>query len=55
MKPIIKIQQPIMNQSDIKYMVRILNKSIKQQDWELVTEAIEYIQEFQEDPQYEDE
>ena len=44
-----------MNQSDINYVVELLSKAIKQNDWDAVTEALEYIQEFQDDPQYEEE
>lgn len=44
-----------MNQSDINYIVELLSKAIKQGDWDGVTEALEYIQEFQDDPQYEEE
>ena len=45
----------MMNQSDINYIVGLLSKAIKQSDWDSVTEALEYIQEFQDDPQYEEE
>jgi hypothetical protein len=44
-----------MNQTDINNIVELLSKAIKQNDWEAVTEALEYIQEFQDDPQYEEE
>jgi len=44
-----------MNQSDINYIADLLSKAIKRQDWEAVSEALEYIQEFQDDPQYEEE
>ena len=44
-----------MNQSDINYIADLLSKAIKRQDWESVSEALEYIQEFQDDPQYEEE
>lgn len=44
-----------MNQSDINYIVDLLNKAKKQKDWDFIIEAIEYIQEFQDDPQYEEE
>jgi hypothetical protein len=45
----------MMNQSDIDYIVGLLSKAIKQEDWELVTEVLEYAQEFQDDPQFEEE
>jgi len=45
----------MINQSDINYIVDLLNKAIKQKDWENVIEVMEYIQEFQDDPKYEDE
>ena len=35
--------------------MELLSKAIKQNDWDAVTEALEYIQEFQDDPQYEEE
>ena len=44
-----------MNQSDINYIVDLLSKALKREDWDVITEAIEYIQEFQDDPQYEEE
>jgi hypothetical protein len=44
-----------MNQSDINYIVGLLSKAIKQNDWDAVTEALEYVQEFQDDPQFEEE
>jgi hypothetical protein len=45
----------MMNQSDINYIVDLLSKAIKQDDWDQVTEALEYVQEFQDDPHYEEE
>jgi hypothetical protein len=44
-----------MNQSDINYVAELLSKAVKRNDWECVTEALEYVQEFQEDAQYEEE
>lgn len=44
-----------MNQSDIDHIVDLLNKAKKQKDWDFVIEAIEYMQEFQDDPQFEEE
>ena len=48
-------EQSIMNQTDINEVVELLNKAIKRSDWELVTEALEYLQDFQDEPQYEEE
>jgi hypothetical protein len=45
----------MMNQSDINYIVDLLAKAVKREDWEAVTEALEYVQEFQDDPHYEEE
>jgi len=45
----------MMNQSDINYIIELLNKANKQKDWEYLIEAIEYLQEFQDDPKYDDE
>jgi hypothetical protein len=47
--------QSTMNQSDINCIVDLLTKAVKHNDWEAVSEAIEYIQEFQDDPHYEEE
>ena len=44
-----------MNQNDISYIVDLLSKAIKREDWEVVSEAVEYLQEFQDDPHYEEE
>ena len=44
-----------MNQSDINYIVELLNKAVKRTDWDSVTEALEYVQDFQDEPQYEEE
>ena len=44
-----------MNQSDINIIADLLNKAIKQQDWDLITEALEYVQEFQDEPVFEEE
>jgi hypothetical protein len=44
-----------MDQSDINYITELLSKAIKNQDWDLVTEALEYIQEFQDEPTFEEE
>lgn len=44
-----------MNQTDINNIVDLLNKAVKRQDWDDVIEALEYVQEFQDDPHYEEE
>ncbi len=44
-----------MNEEDINYVINLLNTSIKEENWEYVLEALEYIQEFQEDSQLEEE
>ena len=44
-----------MNQNDINNIVDLLNKAVKRQDWDFVMEALEYVQEFQDDPKYEEE
>ena len=44
-----------MNQNDIDYIVKTLNKAIKNRDWDMVSEVQEYVIEFQDDPQYEEE
>jgi hypothetical protein len=44
-----------MSQTDINFLVETLNSAIKSQDWDAVQEAIEYLQDFQDDPQYEEE
>ncbi len=44
-----------MNQTDINYIAELLNKAIKREDWDGVNEALEYVQEFQDTPQYEEE
>lgn len=44
-----------MNQFDINEVVGLLRKSIKFNDWNYVVEALEYMQEFQDDPPYEEE
>ena len=44
-----------MNQTDINYIAELLSKSIKRKDWESVIEALEYVQEFQDEPHYEEE
>ena len=45
----------MMNQSDINIIAELLSKAIKRQDWDLITEALEYVQEFQDEPVYEEE
>ena len=45
----------MMNQTEIDYIAKLLNNAIKSKDWEYITEAHEYIQEFQDDPVFEEE
>ena len=45
----------MMNQSDIDEIVELLKKSVKLNDWNYILEAIDYLQEFQDDPKYEEE
>ena len=45
-----------MNESDINNIVKLLTKAIKLEDWELIDEALEYLQEFlDDDSQFEEE
>ena len=44
-----------MNQTDINYIAELLSKAIKRQDWDSVTEALEYVQDFQDEPVFEEE
>ena len=44
-----------MNQTDINYIVEALTKAIKRNDWDVVVEVLEYVQDFQDEPQYEEE
>lgn len=44
-----------MNQTDINYVAELLSKAIKRNDWDSVTEALEYVQDFQDEPHYEEE
>jgi len=44
-----------MNQTDINNIVELLNKAIKRNDWDSVNDALEYVQEFQDEPHYEEE
>jgi hypothetical protein len=44
-----------MNQTDINYIVELLSKAVKRNDWDGVAEALEYVQDFQDEPQYEEE
>ena len=52
---ITKIKQSMMNQTDINCIADLLSNALKKEDWEFVTEALEYIQEFQDEPHYEEE
>ncbi len=44
-----------MNQTDINHITELLKSAIRIKDWEYVSEALEYVQEFQDEPQYEEE
>ncbi len=45
-----------MNQSDIKNIVKLLSNAIRNRDWDFVEDALEYIEEFQEETtQFEEE
>ncbi len=44
-----------MNQTDINHITELLKNAIRQKDWEYVSEVLEYVQEFQDEPQYEEE
>ncbi len=44
-----------MNQTDINHIAELLKKAIRGNDWEYVNEVLEYVQEFQDEPQYEEE
>lgn len=39
-----------MNQSDIEYLVKLLKDATSSKDWEGVEEALEYLQEYLENP-----
>ena len=45
----------MMNQNDIDNIARLLNTAIRNRDWDFVSEAQEYIEEFQEEPIFEEE
>jgi len=45
----------MMNQSDFEYLAKLLSNAIKEEDWDAVNEAVEYIIEFQDDPYLEEE
>ena len=45
----------MMNQSDLEYLAKLLSNAIKEEDWDAVNEAVEYIIEFQDDPYLEEE
>ncbi len=44
-----------MNQSDIDFLAKLLSGAIKQQDWDSVSEALDYVIEFQDEPFLEEE
>ena len=41
-----------MNQSDIDNIAKLLNNAIKHQDWDEVSEALEYVVDFSDDSSY---
>ena len=41
-----------MNQSDIDYLKKLLNTAIKTQDWDEVSEALDYVADFSDDDSY---
>lgn len=41
-----------MNQSDIKYLKKLLDNAIKTQDWDEVNEALDYVIDFSDDDSY---
>lgn len=43
-----------MEQSDIKEILSLLKQSLKHEDWECVVESIEYLEEFVDDINEED-
>ena len=45
----------IMDQADIKEILSLLKSSYKTEDWELVDEAISYLEEYLDDSNYDDE
>lgn len=44
-----------MNQSDIDILAKLLNNAIKQQDWDAVNEALEYVVDFSDESYLEEE
>ena len=43
-----------MNQQDILEIIKLLINATKNQDWNDVDQAIEYLRDYQEDPYYEE-
>lgn len=41
-----KIKEILMDQSDIEYILELLNDAITTQDWDIITEAKETLKEF---------
>lgn len=41
-----KIRLHYMDQSDIKYILELLNDAIQSKDWDIVEEAVETVKEF---------
>jgi hypothetical protein len=44
-----------MDQADIKEILGLLKSSYKTEDWDLVEEAISYLEEYVDDSEYDDE
>jgi hypothetical protein len=44
-----------MNQEDINEIVQLLVNAIRNQDWDNVEEALDYLRDFQDEPFYDDE
>lgn len=44
-----------MDQADIKEILSLLKSSYKTEDWDLVDEAISYLEEYLDDSNYDDE
>lgn len=44
-----------MSQDDIEYVLELLEDAITEQDWDLIEEARQYLQDFSKNPRYSDE
>lgn len=49
------VNQHMLNESDINYLIETLDSAIKSEDWDLVDEVREYLLEYQEIPLDEEE